>query len=298
MPSTLETYTSPSLFSKLDNFELRAHGIVEGFMHGLHRSPFVGFSVEFNSHREYAPGDDLRHVNWKLYARVKRLYVKEYDAETNMNLYIMLDISGSMTCANTGISKLDYASSLAAALAHLALKQHDAVGITLFADEVIAHLPPKAKPHQLEEILRTIRNSVPRPVAETGRALQQCAELARHRGICVVISDLFDDTDSLMRAIELMRFRSHEVVVFHVLDRWERDLPVEGNIQFEDLESSLHLTTHADGVREKYVKAVTEWREQLDIEFHNRSVERVEMVTDQPLDKALLDYLVKRAACM
>jgi len=293
---SLQTFTSPTLFSKLDNFELRAHGIVEGFMHGLHRSPFVGFSVEFNSHREYAPGDDLRHVNWKIYARQKRLYVKEYDAETNMNLYIMLDISGSMTCANTGISKLDYASSLAAALSHLALKQHDAVGITLFADEVVAHVPPKSKTHQLEEILRTIQNAKPAAVAETGRALQQCAELARHRGICIVISDLFDDTDALMTAIELMRFRNHEVIVFHVLDRWERDLPLEGNVRFQDLETSLELTTHADGIRDKYIRAVTEWRQQLDVEFRNRSVVRVELVTDEPLDKALLDYLVKRAA--
>ena len=296
MTTDLKTFTSPTLFSKLDSFELRARGIVEGFMHGLHRSPFVGFSVEFNSHREYAPGDDLRHVNWKIYARQKRLYVKEYDAETNMNLYIMLDISGSMTCANTGISKLDYASSLAAALSHLALKQHDAVGITLFADQVVAHLPPKSKTHQLEEILRTIQNAKPAPVAETGRALQQCAELARHRGICIVISDLFDDTDSLMTAIELMRFRNHEVIVFHVLDRWERDLPLEGNVRFQDLETSLELTTHADGIRDKYIRAVTEWRQQLDVEFRNRSVERVELVTDEPLDKALLDYLVKRAA--
>jgi len=296
MTSDLKTFTSPTLFSKLDSFELRAHGIVEGFMHGLHRSPFVGFSVEFNSHREYAPGDDLRHVNWKIYARQKRLYVKEYDAETNMNLYIMLDISGSMTCANTGISKLDYASSLAAALSHLALKQHDAVGITLFADEVVAHVPPKSKTHQLEEILRTIQNAKPAAVAETGRALQQCAELARHRGICIVISDLFDDTDALMTAIELMRFRNHEVIVFHVLDRWERDLPLEGNVRFQDLETSLELTTHADGIRDKYIRAVTEWRQQLDVEFRNRSVVRVELVTDEPLDKALVDYLVKRAA--
>jgi uncharacterized protein (DUF58 family) len=124
----------PAFFSRLDSIELRAKGIVEGFLQGLHRSPFVGFSVEFASHREYAPGDDLRHVNWKLYARQKRLYVKEFDAETNLNLYILLDVSRSMECANQGVSKLDYATSLAAALAHLALKQRDAVGITLYAD--------------------------------------------------------------------------------------------------------------------------------------------------------------------
>src|SRR6516225_5030022 len=130
----------PVFFSRLDSIELRARSIVEGFMHGLHRSPYVGFSVEFSSHREYAPGDDLRHVNWKLYARQKRLYVKEYNAETNLNLYILLDVSNSMECASNGRSKLHYGSALAAALAHLALKQQDAVGITLFADSVVAQL--------------------------------------------------------------------------------------------------------------------------------------------------------------
>ncbi|MBC7854705.1 MAG: DUF58 domain-containing protein, partial [Pirellulaceae bacterium] len=123
------TLTSPAFFSRLDNLELRARGIVEGFMHGLHRSPFVGFSVEFAAHREYVQGDDLRHVNWKLFARQRRLYVKQFDAETNMNLYLLLDTSGSMSCRSKGISKLEYGTSLAAALAHLALKQHDAVGL-------------------------------------------------------------------------------------------------------------------------------------------------------------------------
>ncbi len=135
----------PVFFSRLDDIELRARSIVEGFMHGLHRSPYVGFSVEFSSHREYVPGDDLRHVNWKLYARQKRLYVKEYNAETNLNLYILLDVSNSMECANSGFSKLDYGAALAAALAHLALKQQDAVGIILFADEVTSHAAPQGQ---------------------------------------------------------------------------------------------------------------------------------------------------------
>lgn len=288
-------FTDPAFFSKLDNIELRARGIVEGFMQGLHRSPFVGFSVEFNSHREYVPGDDLRHVNWKLYARQKRLYVKEYDAETNMNLYIMLDISNSMMCNNTGVSKLDFATSLAAAMAHLALGQHDAVGISLFGDQVVAHTPPRARPHQLTEILELIVNTPSQPSSETGKPLQQCAELAKHRGICVVISDLFDDTRQLLSAIDQMKFRNHEVIVFHVMDRWERDLPLEGNIRFHDLESSGELVTQADGIRDQYLQAINQWRDELDHEFRNRFVDRIELVTDEPLDKALLDYLVKRA---
>ena len=296
MISNSDNLTDPVFFSKLGNFELRARGIVEGFMQGLHRSPFVGFSVEFNSHREYAPGDDLRHVNWKLYARQKRLYVKEYDAETNMNLYIMLDISESMTCANTGMSKLEYGASLAAAMAHLALGQHDAVGLALFGEEVVAHLPPRARQHQLNEILTLIANTPTQPTSKTGKPLQQCAELARHRGICVVISDLFDESAAMLQAIEQMRFQNHEVIVFHVFDRWERDLPLEGNIRFHDLETSGELTTQADGVRDQYLKAINDWRNTLDHEFRNRSVERVELVTDEPLDKALLDFLVKRAS--
>src|SRR6476660_7163034 len=164
--------TDPAFFSRLDNLELRARSIVEGFMQGLHRSPFVGFSAEFASHREYVQGDDLRHVNWKLFARQHRLYVKQFDAETNMNLYLLLDVSGSMDCRSKGISKLEYGAALAAALAHLALKQHDAVGLVLLADEVVAHLPPRARPHQLQEILRVIANTKPRETANSARAFQ------------------------------------------------------------------------------------------------------------------------------
>ena len=285
----------PVFFSRLDNIELRAKSIVEGFLHGLHRSPFVGFSVEFNSHREYVQGDDLRHVNWKIYARQRRLYVKEFDAETNMNLYIMLDISGSMECANTGRSKLHYGSALAAALAHLALKQHDAVGITLFADRVVSHTRPSAKPHQLQEILQSIVATDARPESDATRALHQCAELANHRGMVVIISDLFDEVDAITDGIEHLQFQNHEVLIFHILDPWERDLPLEGNIRFHDMETGEEITTQAESIREQYLKTVNDWRSELERECLNRSVDRIELTTDDPLDQALLDYLVRRA---
>jgi uncharacterized protein (DUF58 family) len=285
----------PVFFSRLEGLELRAKSIVEGFLHGLHRSPYVGFSVEFASHREYVPGDDPRHVNWKLYARQRRLYVKEFNAETNLNLYLMLDVSGSMDCANTGCSKLHYGSALAAALAHLALKQHDAVGITLFADRVVSHLKPRAKTHQLDEILRTIAATKARPISDASRALHQAAELARHRGMVVIISDLFDDVDAIVDGLEHLRYQNHEVLIFHVLDPWERDLPLEGNICFTDLETGEELTTQAEGVREGYQQAVAQWREKLDKECRNRSVDRIELTTDDALGQALLDYLVRRA---
>ena len=285
----------PAYFSRLETIELRARGIVEGFLQGLHRSPFVGFSVEFASHREYAPGDDLRHVNWKLFARQKRLYVKEFDAETNLNLYIVLDISRSMDCANSGISKLEYGSALAGALAHLALKQRDAVGITLYADEVVAHLEPKAKPQQLDEVLRTIALTEARPVSDASRALPQAAELARHRGLVVIISDLFDDVAPIVRGLEHLRFKQHEVLLFHLFDPWERHLPLDGKIRFRDMETGEEVTTQAEGIREEYLERVNAWCEEIERECLNRSVERVELTTDQPLDKALLDYLVQRS---
>src|SRR5262245_25157338 len=237
MTTIARQLVDPGFFSRLDSIELRARGIVEGFLQGLHRSPFVGYSVEFASHRQYVPGDDLRHVNWKLFARQKRLYVKEFDAETNLNLYILVDISRSMDCANSGVSKLVYGSALAAALAHLALKQRDAVGITLFADEVVAHLDPSAKPQQLQAILRTIEITKVRPVSNAARALNQAVELARHRGMVLIISDLFDDLPAIVSALDHLRFRNHAVLLFHVFDPWERQLPLKGTIRFQDMES-------------------------------------------------------------
>src|SRR6476660_3208759 len=232
-------------------------------MQGLHRSPFVGFSVEFASHREYAQGDDLRHVNWKLFARQNRLYVKQFDAETNMNLYLLLDVSGSMECKNTGISKREYGAALAAALSHLALKQHDAVGLILLADEVIAHLPPSARPHQLQEILRVISTTKPRKTTSTARAFQQAAELCKHRGIAVVLSDLFDDLDSLMKSVDRLRFAQHEVILFHLCDPGERDLPLEGHYRFQNLETGETVMTQAESMRDADRNAVSAWQTDL-----------------------------------
>ena len=258
----------------------------------------MGFSVEFATHREYAPGDDLRHVNWKLFARQKRLYVKEFDAETNLNLYLILDISRSMECSNTGVSKLAYGSALAAALAHLALKQRDAVGIMLYADRVMAHLEPKARPQQLDEVLRTIAVTRANPVSSAKRSLQEAAELARHRGLVVIISDFFDDLNDVVQGLEHLRFKQHEVLLFHLFDPWERRLPLEGHIRFTDMETGEEVTTQADGIREEYRKRVDNWCRQIEAECLNRGIDRLELCTDEPLDKALLDYLVQRSRAL
>jgi uncharacterized protein (DUF58 family) len=285
----------PAFVSRLDNLELRARTVVEGFLQGLHRSPFHGYSVEFASHREYAPGDDLRHVNWKLFARHKRLYVKEYDAETNMNLYLLLDVSGSMECASNGVSKLQYASTLAAALAYLALRQRDAVGITLLGDNVQAGIPPSSKPQQLDEILMTIAHARKHERTSAASAFHVAAELARHRGMAVIISDLMDDDNALVEGIEHLRFRRHEVVVFHILDPLERDLQLNGNVRFRDLELGGDVVVRVEGIRDEYLQAVNKWRADLEAECRERHVDRVELTTDEPLDRALVNYLVRRS---
>src|SRR5438876_9929418 len=285
----------PEFFSRLESVELRARSVVEGFLHGLHRSPYIGFSVEFASHREYVQGDDPRHINWKLFARQHRLYVKEFDGDTNLNLYILLDVSSSMACASLGRSKLHYSATLAAALAHLAIRQHDAAGITLFASQVVASLPPRAKTHQLQEILGLIANVVPEAQTDARRAIHQAAELCRKRGLVAVISDCFDDIPRIMDGLDHLLFLKHEVVLFQVLDPWERDLPLEGNVRFRDLETGEMLTTLSEGIREGYRTAVRQWLEELDRECLSRGIERVELTTNDPLDKALLEYFVKRA---
>lgn len=285
----------PAFFSRLDNLELRARSIVEGFLHGCHRSPFVGYSVEFSTHREYVPGDDLRHVNWKLFARQKRLYVKEYAAETNMNLYLFLDASNSMECANSGVSKFSYGATLAMSLAHLALKQRDAVGFTIYADQLLAHVPPKSKPHYLDELLGLIRTTDVRPRADTSRALQRAVELASHRGIVIIISDLLDDLDAIVSAIDKLRFRKHEVILFHVLDPWELDLPDDATLRFWDMESGQHVVTRTEAIRDEYRQAVEEWREAINQECWNRSIDRIELTTQDRLDTALVGYLARRS---
>jgi uncharacterized protein (DUF58 family) len=285
----------PVFFSRLESIELRARSIVEGSMHGLHRSPYLGLSVEFASHREYTPGDDLRHLNWKLYARHDRLYIKEYDADTNLNLYLMLDASASMSCANTGRSKLHYAASLAAAMAHLALKQRDAVGLTVYSDSVTAHLSPRAKPGQFDEVLATIAAAEIRRATDNDRALHQAAEFARRRGMVVLISDLFGDLDTIVGGLDHLRYNNHEVIIWHIMDPFERDLSVDGHIRFRDLENGETLTTQAEGIRDAYKKAVDEWRQALEIECRKRAIDRIELTTADPPDKALLDYLVRRA---
>jgi uncharacterized protein (DUF58 family) len=285
----------PRFFGALEDLELIARTAVEGFLQGLHRSPYVGFSVEFASHREYLPGDDLRHLNWKLYGRQDRLYVKQYDAETNLDLHLLLDWSGSMTTRSGRVSKQRYAACLAAALSHLALRQRDAVGLTLWAGGVLDHRKPRAKANQLDEVLDCLTRTPLRPRSRSAGVLHEIAELMPRRGLVVVISDLFYDAAEVFAGLDHFRFLGHDVLIFQVLDPLERRLPLEGSIRFHDLETGEEVVAQAQDVRPAYEAAVGRWLHELEQGCRTREVELVGLTTDEPLDRALFDYLARRA---
>ncbi len=286
----------PRLLARLEDLELIARTAVEGFLNGLHRSPYVGFSVEFASHREYLPGDDLRHLNWKLYGRNDKLYVKQYDAETNLDCHLVVDVSASMETATAGLSKRRYATMLAGALAHLALKQRDAVGAILFADRVVTQVKPRARSTQLNEILAALLTSPGTAAAATPRVLHEVAELMPRRGLVVLISDLFYAPDEVFSGLDHLRFLGHDVLVFHLLDPLEHHLPLEGQIRFHDLETGEELNTHVDDIRSAYKSAVASWFAELEKGSSSRGIDLVGLTSEMPLDRALLEYLTRRSA--
>jgi uncharacterized protein (DUF58 family) len=286
---------APALLASVEDLELIARWVVEGFLQGLHTSPYVGFSVEFASHREYLPGDDLRHLNWKLYGRHDRLYIKQYDAETNVDLRLVLDVSGSMTAGEGPLSKLRYASMLCASLSHLAARQRDAVGLTLFADRVIEHLAPRSNPDHRMEVLYRLATSRHHPAAENAGVLHEAAELAPRRGLVVVISDLYYEVEDLLSALAHYRSFGHDVIVFHVLTPLERGMNVDGAVRFRDLETHEEIVTQAHEIRAAFTGAIEHWVNELSRGCVGREIDYVPLTTETPLEQALFDYFAKRS---
>ena len=283
--------SSAELLGATDDLELIAKTVVEGFLHGLHRSPFVGFSVEFATHREYMPGDDLRHINWRLYGRHERLFVKEYDAETNVDVHFIIDVSRSMTAEG----KWTCAAMLAASLAHLAMRQRDSIGLTLFADKVIEHLRSRStSDHQLE-LLHTLARKRPNPPAESARALHEIAELSRRRGLKVLISDLYYPEEELSEAIGHFRHYEHELILFHVLTPLESEMPVSGPIRFRDLETGEEIVTRAEAIRDEFVSAVNTWQDGIRTLCSQHDIDYLPVNVETPLPLALREYFQVRS---
>lgn len=288
-------YLNPEIVSHLSNMELRARLVVEGFIIGLHRSPYHGFSVEFAEHRQYMPGDEIRHLDWKVYGRTNRYYVKQYEEETNLKSYLLLDASRSMGyTSGSHLTKLQYATYLAAALSFLMVRQQDAVSLTVYDESVRSYLPPHATKGYLRQILHELDITKPTNRTATAASLHAIAERIHRRGLVVVFSDLFDNPSEVMTAIRHFRHKKHEVVVFHILDPFERSFAFDFDAIFRDMETEEEISTQPWHLRETYQQAMSSFIEFYKKECHEHSVEYVLLDTTTPFDVALIGYLNKR----
>jgi uncharacterized protein (DUF58 family) len=282
--------------ASLQGLELRARLIVEGYVSGVHRSPYHGFSIEFAEHREYVPGDDLRYVDWKVFGKTDKVYLKQYEEETNLVGYMLLDTSESMRYKSDAapLSKLEYAQCIAGSLAYLILQQQDSVGLVTFDKEIRALLRATSNPSHLKQILQVMGESVPERKTNTGPIFHDLAERLKKRGIVLVLSDLFDDVASMLAGLKHFRHRRHEVILFHVLDPAEIDFPFQQVTLFKGLEELPDVLADPRSLRKAYQQEFQAFQKQVRLGCRAQGIDYFEMRTDQSLDVALSSYLAHR----
>jgi uncharacterized protein (DUF58 family) len=288
-------YLDPSVVCRLARMDIKARLVVEGFVAGLHKSPYRGFSVEFAEHRQYMPGDPLRHVDWKVYAKSDKYYVKEYEEETNLRAYILLDMSASMGYSSGGITKFDYAAHLSAALSFLMLQQRDSVGLVLFDDKLRRYLAPRSTPTHLHQILKELDGAETSAGTDVGTALHRLTERIHRRGLVILLSDLMDDPEQVLMALRYFRHKKHEVVVFHILDPKEVRFDFDREARFEDLETDDHVVAQPWRIQQDYVREVERWRAGYRRVCRENLIDYNSIETTTPYDVALLSYLGKRS---
>lgn len=289
-------YLDPSVVAKLSRLDLKARLVVEGFLSGLHKSPFHGFSVEFVEHRPYMAGDPLRNLDWKVYGKSDRLYVKQFEDETNLRAHILLDRSASMgyRSAEAPVSKLEYCRSLAAALAYLLFGQQDAVGVATFSEKIDGIIPPRATRSHLETVLKEMDRVEPGAKTALGPILHELAERVKRRGLILLFSDLFADPDAVLSGLKHFRHRRHEVIVFHVLDPAEWNFPFQEASTFVDSESGEEVAVEPWAVQRRYRESLQKWTERYQKECGEQRIEYVRLLTTTPYDVALFRYIEKR----
>ncbi|MBQ2849387.1 MAG: DUF58 domain-containing protein [Thermoguttaceae bacterium] len=292
-----ESYLDPKVARTIKRLDLKAQFIVKGFMHGLHASPLQGFSVEFSEHRKYERGDDPKDIDWRLFARTDKYYVRKYEAETNMTGWLVVDASASMGRAVGGgeTSKFEYAISLAAALCYLMIGRQDPVGLVAFDEKIRRSLPPKSKRSHFASILSTLANLEPSGTTDVAAALTQLAGMLKRASLTMIFSDLLGDPEETLRAIYRLRHAGHDVILFHILDEAEVKFPFRGDVELEDPETGERIVVDADSIRGDYEAALSEFRERFRREASNAKFDFVELDTSVPFDKALLEYLTARA---
>ena len=291
-----KNFLDPSFISKLNSLELKARLVVEGFMVGLHKSPYHGFSVEFSEHRAYMQGDNLKDVDWKVFGKTEKYFIKQYEEETNHRSYIFLDTSNSMAYSSgENISKLDYSLTLAASLSYLMIHQQDAVGLTLYSEKINKFLPPKSSRAYLQEILKNLANVQASEKTNTAESLSEAAEKIKRKGLVIIISDFFDDINSVLKALKHFSYKKNEVIVFQVLDPIEKTFSFGKDAIFKDLETGDEITTQPYQIQKAYREAMSEFTNRIKTECLNSNIDYNLIDTSDPYDKALFRYLQKRS---
>jgi len=292
----IQKYLQPEVVSTIKNLELIAKFIVEGFLVGLHKSPYHGFSVEFSEHRQYMPGDNIRDIDWKVYGRTNRFYIKQYEEETNLKAYLILDISGSMGYASKKISKIQYATYLAAALSYLLIKQRDAVGLATFSNKIYRFLPPKSTSGYLQFILKELNEiKLGRQSTNVSETLHELAEKIKRRGLIILLTEfLYEDPEKILQGLKHFRHYDHEILVFNILDPQDKFFDFKQDVTFVDMETGEKVKTQPFFLRERYRRHIDDFYNNLQKECLNFQIDFQNIITDEPFDKALIRYMLKR----
>lgn len=294
MEEDYRKYLDPAVLARISKLDLRARLIVEGFISGLHKSPFHGFSVEFAEHREYTPGDDTRHIDWKVFGKSDRYYIKQYEQETNLKSYILLDVSESMSYTSGPMSKLEYGGCIAASLAYLMLQQQDSVGLVLFDDEIREFVRDSGHPSHLKLMTQRIEQFKPAGKTKVRGIFDDLAERLKRRGLVIVISDLFVDPDDLLTGLRHFRHKRHEVIVFHVLDEAERTFPFTELTLFKGMEEHPQIFAEPLSLKHDYLAAFDEFLRRVRQGCRQHAIDYVPLSTGDSLDVALSSYLAGR----
>jgi uncharacterized protein (DUF58 family) len=289
-------FVDPKILSRVGNLELLARHVVEGFINGLHRAPFFGASIDFAEHRGYVAGDDIRRVDWRVYARTDRFYVKQYEADTNTNLSILLDVSRSMKFSSRGIPKLEYGCFVGACLAYLAQRQRDRTGMITFDSDIVTHIPPSAK--HFNVVLSMLEKVKAERPGNLSVPLSKMAEHFKRRGILVLISDFYDEPDAIMEAIKPLKFLGNDLIVFHVLDPAEIDFGYDDASSFQDLETGEQIPVVPESLAKEYRAMVQAHIASLTTKFSEHRIDYTVLNTAEPLDRALFTYLSSRERLM
>ena len=285
-------FIDPNVLARLGSIELAARFVVEGFINGLHKAPYLGVSIDFAEHRGYMPGDDIRRIDWRLFARTDRFYVKQFEADTNTNFSVLFDVSKSMSFGSRGITKLDYGRYLAACLSYLSTKQRDRVGIVTFDDDIVERVPPSAK--HFDVTLHTLDKSEAGRPGALGPPLYKATEFFKRRSILVVISDFYEEPEKIFDAVKPLRFAGNDVIMFHLLDPAEVDFPYDDSTSFQDLETGRKIPVVPDKLRDQYRELVREHIQAITQLASQNRIDYAFMNTKMPLDHALLRYLMMR----